>query len=387
MNDLESESGSEDGDVITKDQIIALYKTPGHPVAFSSPGTIYRFFNGQVSESFIREALESIDSYNLHREYKKPRTYNTHYVYRRRKQFQADLIDIASLKEENDMVTFLLVVIDVFSRKLWVVPLRRKTAEATKDGLLVWLNSMPNDKPESFLSDSGKEFTNRLVLNLMRERNIRMVQSKNIHKAAIAERVNKSIQVLIYKYLTNHGVVRYIDVLPEIVSTYNNRKHRSLDYMTPNEADKIKNQMKVRSIHIMKYGKLATIKKKRIMRGRKNKFKIGDTVRIKTYAQAPSSARRAYLQQFHGELFTISDINSRLPITMYEIKSMDTEETVSGGFYANELTRIRGDTFKIERIIRTRGKGVRKEYLVRWKYFGPQWDSWVKAEDMVNIQP
>jgi len=35
--------------------------------------------------------------------------------------------------------------------------------------------------------------------------------------------------------------------------------------MTPNEADKIKNQMKVRSIHIMKYGKLATIKKKRIM--------------------------------------------------------------------------------------------------------------------------
>jgi len=384
MSDSESEDG---GEAITKDQIIALYQTPGHPVAFSSPGNIFRYFNGRVPESIIRDALEHIDSYTLHREYKQPQVYNTHYVYRRRKQFQADLIDIASLKEENDMVTFLLVVIDVFSRKLWVIPLQRKTAEATKNGLQVWLSSMPNDEPESILTDSGKEFVNRLVSTLMREHNIRMDQSKNIHKAAVAERVNKSIQVLIYKYLTNNGSVRYIDVLPELVSTYNNRKHRSLDYMSPNEADQIENQLKVRSIHSVKYGKLASRKKKRVMSALKDKFKKGDTVRIKTHAQAPSSARRAYLQQFHGELFTITDINNRLPITMYEIKSMDTEEVIEGGFYANEMTRIRGDTFKIEKIIRTRGKGARKEFLVRWKYFGPQWDSWVKTGDMVNIQP
>jgi len=67
MSDSESEDG---GEAITKDQIIALYQTPGHPVAFSSPGNIFRYFNGRVPESIIRDALEHIDSYTLHREYK-----------------------------------------------------------------------------------------------------------------------------------------------------------------------------------------------------------------------------------------------------------------------------------------------------------------------------
>lgn len=374
--------------MLLKERIRKLYKTPGHPIAFSSPGNIFRYFRGKISENTIRSALEEIDSYTLHREYKQPKFYNPHYVYRRRKQFQADLIDIASLKKDNNGVTFLLLVIDTFSRKIWVMPLMRKTADETRNGLKLWLSSLRNELhsplPESILTDSGKEFLNTKVMNLMKDQNIRMDRAKNINKAAIAERVNKSLQILIYKYLTDRGETRYLDVLPLLVQTYNNRKHRTLNYMTPNQADKKENASKIRTIHSIRYGKLLT-RKGNVKRRRTNRFQIGNVVRVKTYALAPSSSRRAYLQQFHGELFKIVKVNERMPITMYEIESMNTLEHVEGGFYDNELTRIQGEAFKIEKILQKRGSRKNEEYLVRWKHFSPEWDSWIKSSDVITV--
>ncbi len=145
--------------------------------------------------------------------------------------------------------------------------------------------------------------------------------------------------------------------------------------MSPNKADLVENTVKVRSIHSHRYG---NIKKK------KKTFSVGDTVRIKSLSGRISSGNRAYHQQFNGELFTVTRVSTRMPIPMYFIKSMDTDENISGGFYANELTQVRGDTFKVEKILKSRGKGNRKQHFVKWKYFGPQHNSWVSASDFVS---
>jgi len=369
--------------IITRDFIVELYRTVGHPVAFSSPGTIYKYFNGTVPLAMIKEALEHVDSYTLHKEYKKTAVHNPYYVYRLRKRFQADLIDIAGLKSANSGVTFLLVVIDTFSRKIWVMPLLRKTASDTTNGLRSWLASMTDEKPESLLTDSGKEFVNKQVKKLMHEHGIELIQSRNVHKAAIVERVNKSIQILIYKYLTDRGEVRYLDVLPQLITTYNDRKHRSLQYMTPNEADDPNNEILIRSIQLSRYAAINKKGRKKSANAR-SKFEIGDSVRIKSLSSGVSNARRAYVQQFHGEYFEITKVSHRMPVTMYELKSLDSGENIEGGFYASELVAVRGNVFKIERIIRTKGKGRNKKHLIRWQHFGPQWDSWEKTSDIVD---
>ena len=157
---------------------------------------VYKHFRGRASLDQIKRALEHVDSYTLHKEYKRPRIHNPYYVYHRKKQFQADLIDIAGLKQHNDNITFLLVVIDVFSRKIWVIPLKRKTGKETANALRKWAAVALDGENEidnrSLLTDSGKEFLNADVRSLMREKNIRMDQAKNINKAAVVERVNKS---------------------------------------------------------------------------------------------------------------------------------------------------------------------------------------------------
>ena len=317
--------------------------------------------------------------------------HNPYYTYNRRRQFQADLIDISGLKRANDNVTFLLVVIDIFSRKIWVMPLKRKTGKETASALRAWFENALADEDEddrrSFLTDSGKEFLNAEVRSLMREKGVRMYQAKNVNKAAIVERVNKSLQILIYKYLTDSGEARYLDVLPRLVSGYNNRKHSTLNNFTPNEADLERNEIRTRAIHTNRYANiLMKSRKKRGKRPRtkrkESRFAVGDRVRIKTLAKAPSSARRSYLQQFHGEYFEIERVDLRMPVTMYWLRSMNTEELIEGGFYANEMTHVRGDTFKIDEIIRTRGRGAKREYFVRWKHFSPRWNSWVKADDV-----
>lgn len=367
-------------EVPTDAAIIKNFSQAGHPTAFSSPGTVYKYYEGKIPLERIQRLLQHIDSYTLHKEYKKPRYHNPYYVYLSRHHFQADLIDIAALRTANDDVTFLLVILDVFSRKMWVKPVLRKSALHMENAFKEWLNEInaPGCLSENayILVDSGLEFSNRRVKELLSKVGLRLEQAKNIHKASIVERANKSLQVLIYKYLTDKGETRYLDVLKDLVSSYNNRPHRSLANMTPNEADQAENAPTVRSIHLERYQRVAD------KRPKKTRYQVGDKVRVKTFAKAPSSARRAYLQQYKGEMFEIVRISRRMPMPFYYIKSMNDGEMIEGGFYANELSLLQGDLFKIEKIIKTVGTGVRKKHLVRWKYFDPRWDSWVLDKDV-----
>lgn len=50
-------------------------------------------------------------------------------------QWDADLVDMSSLSKFNNGIKFLLVVIDIFSRYLWVQPLKNKKAKEVIEGL------------------------------------------------------------------------------------------------------------------------------------------------------------------------------------------------------------------------------------------------------------
>ncbi len=370
---------------VSQDDIIRMYKTPGHPIAFSSPQFIYKYFEGRIPLTFITESLEHADTYTLHREYKKPKTYNPFYCYERRVRFQADLIDISSLHTSNRGTRYLLLVIDEFSRKIWVLPLTRKSGKITADAFEDWIRHMELDesgweeKQKKVLHDNGTEFFNVHVRELFQRKNIEQIGTRNVIHCGIAERANKSLQSLIYKYLTDKGETKYIDSLPALVHTYNSRGHRTLNYMSPNDADLKNNADAVRKIHSARFAKL--LKKKS---ARREKFSVGDRVRVKSLARGVSSARRSYLEQFQREMFTVSSVNKRMPIPMYNLTSMDRQDTILGGFYANELSRVRGDLFKIDKILKTVGKGRNKKHLVRWKGFGEQWDSYVFDRDIVK---
>ena len=52
----------------------------------------------------------------------------------RDEHWSADLMDTSKLKKENDNVTFILVIVDIFSNFCWAEPLINKKAETVKKG-------------------------------------------------------------------------------------------------------------------------------------------------------------------------------------------------------------------------------------------------------------
>ena len=359
--------------VALKKRILEAYETPGHPVAFSAPKKVSDFFG--ISEEQAKDILQENDSYTLHREYKKPRTYNPIYVHRRREQVQGDLIDIKSFKNANRGIQYLSLFIDIFTKRIWLYPLKNKTGIESAQAIKRWLDSLQRT-PETLKTDSGSEYVNRHVQNILRDYNVRWEAAIGTSKAAVAERANKTIQILIYKAMTAFQTTRYFTFLDDIVQTYNNRPHRSLEGMTPNNADLIQNQAQVHAIHTRRYQKLE------LKRKRKLPLKIGDLVRIKIASKKVEQAGRAYVPQFHGEHFKIMEINTTMPIAMYYLRSENTLERIKGGFYAEELQKVKGELFKIEKIIRTEGKGRNKRHLVKWMYYGEPHNSWINARDI-----
>lgn len=359
----------------TAKRVLRAYARPGHPAAFSAPGAIARQLNLPRDE--VVRALEREDSYTVHREYKKPAQFNPYFIRRRRRLVQADLIQIDALYRQNGGIRYLLLLIDVFTRKVWVVPLKKKSAEVVRDALRDWLDhDVKGDEPEVFSSDAGVEFFNAPVRRLFRERNIDQQLAKGKAKAAYAERANKTIQVLIYKYLTHGRTKKYIDALPLLVDTYNKRGHRSLDYMSPDEADRPESEARVQRITEARFEK---VKRK------KPEYRVGDIVRLKL--ESPGGRRlwygnRAYAKQFSDELYKIAEVNTRLPIPLYFIRSWSKDVPGKRGYYAGELQPVRGELFKVERIVRWRGEAPNRQALVKWTNFDAGHNRWIPEGDI-----
>ena len=116
-----------------------IYTDVKNPASFSSPWKLYKAakkVDSSITLTQVEHFLESQKSYTLHR------YFNSRFRWRKvlargvRYQFQADLIDYAPLKRDNGGMTFLLSVIDVFSRYAMLVPIKNKRGDTVWDALV-----------------------------------------------------------------------------------------------------------------------------------------------------------------------------------------------------------------------------------------------------------
>ena len=107
-------------------------------------------------------------------------------------QWQADLVDMSRLKAANDGTTFLLTVIDVFSKRAWRIPLKSKSAASLVAAFRQLLNDVNNNnRPTTLQTDKGSEFLNRPLQRLLKEYDVHHCATHNEEtKARIVERFN-----------------------------------------------------------------------------------------------------------------------------------------------------------------------------------------------------
>ena len=322
-----------------------------------------------ISRAQLKKWLMKQNTYTLHKPARRHYKRNRVIVGGIDELWQMDLADMQTMAAENDGYRYLLVCIDVFSKYLWVIPLKTKTGPALVTAFKKILES--GRKPEKVQTDQGTEFFNKHFKELMKKEEIHLYNTYNETKASVVERVIRTLKTRMWRYFTAKKTMRYIEVLQDLVDSYNRSKHRSIQKKPINVTQKNE-----REVWHTLYGE-------REKEGPvKYKFEVGDQVRI---SKMKRRFEKGYLPNFSKEIFTVSQQIPRHP-PVYKLKDYNQEE-LSGTFYNEELQKVikEDDVYEVEKILKKRGKGKNREVYVKWLGYPAKFNSWIPASEVKDI--
>lgn len=360
-----------------EDYLAKIYYDPFAAGSFTGVDKLFRYVQNEgkynISKYKVRKWLQRQEPYSLQRPVRRQYRCNKVVVAGIDDQWDADLMDMTKFRKENDGVQYVLLVIDIFSKYLWMQPLKDKKGPTTARAFENILSE--GRQPTKLRTDKGQEFRSIAFNNVLTDRNIKHFYSQNTEvKANYAERAIKTIKTRIYRYMTFKQSDRYIDRLQEFARGYNKTYHRTID--TKPELVKPNNEEEVRVSTFLSREETPHKQTKRPY-----KFNVGDKVRI---SNIKSVFDREYDQKWSGEIFIVRRRFLRNGIPVYTLSDYN-DEAITGTFYQPELQKVdvrEEDTFKIEKILKTRGRGPNKQYYVKWLYWPKKFNSWINAGDM-----
>ena len=317
-----------------------------------------------VPEQNVERWLSEQDAYTLHKPVRRHFKRRCVVVGGPNQQWQADLVDMSRLKKTNDGTTFLLTVIDVFSKVAWCLPLKNKSAVSL---VTAFTQLLSNKAPTTLQTDKGTEFLNRSLQKLLKEYGVHHFATHNEEtKASIVERFNRTLKTRMWRYFTKSHSVRYVDVLQDFVRSYNDTYHRSIG-MAPSEVNSTNQEI----VWQRMYGHEG---------GGAPKYRVGDRVRI---SKAKRHFEKGYMANWTEELFTIVNAHRSDP-PVYHLTDWHGDK-LDGTFYEPELQKVvvpKDKTYRVESVLRWRNK--RREVLVKWFGYPTSFNSWIKAKTLVN---
>ena len=350
----------------------SIYSDPGKAGSFSGIDQLYRQAKKKIpnlTKNNVEEFLSSQDSYTLHRNVIHKFKTNKFVSESKHQFWQADLSDMSRFASHNNGVKFILCVIDVHTRYLWLRPLLNKRSASVK----VALESIFKEcgtQPAYLSCDKGAEFITGSTKEMLEERHIGVIHTYSPSKASIVERVQRTIKSKISKYFTYKNSYKFIDVLQKFAESYNATHHSTLK-MSSNKAYNLNKSSE-------------PTKTKLIIRDRK-KLVVGTYVRV---SRAASKFEKGYWKKWSEEIFKINKVSRLYDEVMYYLIDLNNK-VIDGAFYSYELQKvILPKEFKIDKILKV-FKPTRhhrkKRFLVSWVGYPSEFNSIVSEKDIFPI--
>ena len=129
----------------------------------------------------------------------------------------ADLIDMQVFSKDNNGMKYLLTVIDIFSKFVWIVPLKRKTGQEVANTFSGILKERRHSK---MWVDKGREFYNKDVQKL-----VELYSTENEEKSCVTETFNRTIKKKMFKYFSANNTRKFVYIYDLLVDQYNNAIH------------------------------------------------------------------------------------------------------------------------------------------------------------------
>ena len=214
------------------------------------------------------------------------------------------------------------MVIDNLSKFGWSEKLKSKKTNTVLNAFKR-IGRKSKRKPIILTTDAGKEFTNNKFTQFLKKNKIKHLIARDVSKAAVVERWNRTIKEKISKYLTFNKTKRFINVLDQIVKGYNSTVHsrtkfKPIDVHKSNEKQVFNNLYKNRT------------------QLEKSLFSKGDKVRV---VLIRSTFDKGYLPNYTKEIFIIHKILYTSPYYRYKVKDKKGN-IVRGSYYSKELLKL-----------------------------------------------
>lgn len=353
-----------------------IYYDKKHPAGFSSQIKLYREAKKRQPKITLLQVKKWWTTQKIPTRFSKATkkftrtTFAAPYAHH---TYLSDLADFWKLARYNDGFRWLIVVQDLFSRKLIALfGQRTKTSRDTAKSL---------DKvfairaPKKFLTDKGGEFAGECK-SIYKKYGIYHYTTKDVtQKVAPTERAILVIKQRLFKMMNSEKRFRWIDKLDAVVHAYNNSYNRTLD-MTPLEAEKKENQAKVFHNSVTR----AEVKHKLQYRD-KFKYEVGQVVRI----LKDQTFQKSYTGNYSNMLYRIYNREFKFGVPVYYLKELLTGEEVTGGFYTDELKPVSIDESalpKVKAIHDVRLDNEQEQVLVSFQS-NPKKKIWVFYDDLI----
>lgn len=364
--------------VLTKsDKLLSnLYFDPAAPGSFSGIATLKRAAEKRLKEkgnkrvkiklSGVKKFLSGQETFTLHKPVTRKFDRRRVIVSGPLEQFQSDLVDMSMFESQNDGYKWILMTIDVFTKRAYAIAVKRKDARNIVEAFEKLFRQ--TETPRKLQTDKGMEFRAAAVQAMFKDKGITWFASEDDYiKAGVVERLNRTIKGKMWKYFHYKKSNRWLEVLPQLMQSYNNTVHSSIK-MTPTEATNTKRVVEVRD-------NLFGPKSRLRMEGsstfpRDNAFGVGDNVKLSKHALVFD---KGYKPNWTLEIMKVSDVIPTDPV-VYRVKDLDGEE-IKGTFYEHELQKVSSlpEVYDIEKVIEEKGDRL----FVKWKGYPAKFNRWI----------
>ena len=164
-------------------------------------------------------------------------------------EYQIDLFFITNNDLDNQKFNVGMVVIDIFSKFAVVVPIKSKLQDDVLAGIIEGINKM-GKKPELIYSDDEGSLNSNVIKEYIESQKIEIHRTRT--HPAFAERFVRTFKDMLFKRVEadekkGKENIQWTDYIFEIMITYNNKMVHSATGLTPKEARKPENELKVKA--------------------------------------------------------------------------------------------------------------------------------------------
>ncbi len=235
----------------------------------------------------------------------------------------------------------MLVLIDVFSRYVYIEPLENKLADTVLETFKKLVNKVMSNQTTNkvlktktkkysihqIISDNEGSFQSNIMDKYLEDNNIFLTMNayKDHRVLGIIDNFARKLKTILTKTFLLDNSTRWVDIIDNIVNIYNNTPHSALDNLTPQQATQPENFDKIVQLNLSKMEN----------NKRTSDIEVGDSVRkyilfrkeISKPSMTPQWSQKIYkVIKVQGETITLNDNTKHKRYNLLKIPS-DTPES------------------------------------------------------------